>query len=606
MNSGSCVMSGTAYACVCSAPYVGTHCERSDPCASSPCQNGASCFRSWRDEQFICQCPIGFGGTYCQEITNNCLSDPCQNGGTCFNGGANGFVCICTTAYMGRLCQEPMPTTTTAAPTTVKTTQLVSEVCRPNPCLNNGRCLPIGSGLFAYTCLCPMDYAGLTCGVHLEQSTNGPPETRSQPVLCTGDHCRPAKNPNITTISATTSASTTKQISSLDPQVPDSTQIIMQEPTAAAAETTPHEPQICFHDTSVYEEGAVRVKDCVKCTCINGGWLCGERNCDCMINGVRYRNSDTWSVDCNTCICNGGMDICTDMTCGTTCVHNGGYYANGVTRPSECNSCVCEEGNWVCTNDPCDDTCVFGGKTYFAGEMRKESCNSCFCLQDAQWLCTVRDCSKPIIITVSFKINQEFYLIENNQPLFITVFKEDMRQRYNLAKQNIQNVMVFPGSIEVMFDLVEVKNSNIDVQAIASDLGIKIQNGEYILSYEGFDFFVDPSSYKQERLITEGDTQQQNGVIGGLEQSTIILIAVVSCGILGLIVVISSVCYFTKRAPRRARTEYGDSRLPRASDRGNTDDDGFVNIAYQDSFPDIHRNDTDSNMPRNYRIVDNN
>ena len=35
-------------------------------------------------------------------------------------------------------------------------------------------------------------------------------------------------------------------------------------------------------------------------------------------------------------------------------------------------------------------------------------------------------------------------------------------------------LQVFPGSIEVMFDLVEIKDFNLDVQAVASDLEIKV------------------------------------------------------------------------------------------------------------------------------------
>ena len=72
---------------------------------------------------------------------------------------------------------------------------------------------------------------------------------------------------------------------------------------------------------------------------------------------------------------------------------------------------------------------------------------------------------------------------------------------------------------------------------------LQIQNRNYSLNYEGLDLFADPTSFEQEKLET-GPTEFNDNKIFGLEQSTIILIAVVVCGTLGLIIVVASVCYF--------------------------------------------------------------
>ena len=52
------------------------------------------------------------------------------------------------------------------------------DACKPNLCTNGGTCVAVGSGIFTYTCLCPPDYAGLTCGVHLQRKSFNPTTCR--------------------------------------------------------------------------------------------------------------------------------------------------------------------------------------------------------------------------------------------------------------------------------------------------------------------------------------------------------------------------------------------------------------------------------------------
>lgn len=638
MNGGLCFNGDTSYSCLCPGAFTGESCQIFEPCMSEPCKNGGSCYTG--ESSYTCVCGADFTGTQCQEMVNPCLSNPCVNGGQCYtdNTGISSYQCVCSGGFTGDRCQELNPVTSTVSPTTTRPV-IVKDACMPNPCFNDGTCLPIGSGLFSYTCLCPMHYAGLTCAVHLQPQGVCDPNPclnggicllytglgvgREYECICgdqyTGGSCalaieRPSSTPapdpttrQVDTAQTTQASHETTTIPIGGPSTHEPVSITdhvastkLTETTTARVSTT-LAAQICFHGASVYEEGATRVNDCVQCICLNGEWLCGERNCDCMIDGTRYSSTDTWTNDCNTCICNGGVSFCTQMNCGKACNHNGVYYVNGDNRQNGCNTCECVEGDWTCSDNSCGDACLFGPDTFLEGEMRKESCNSCFCLKDAQWLCTVRDCEgSPVIISVSFKINHEFAAIQDSQQEFIQVFKDDMRRRYNLSKQNIQNVMVFPGSILVMFDLVEVKDSNINVEAVASDLQFKVQARNYTIKFQDLDLFADPNSYVKEKLETGSPSTPSNTIFANLSQETIILIAVIGCGILGLIVVVASVCFYTRRAPRRARTEYlGDTRLPRASDY----DDGFVNNGYQEPIAVSNLTNTTESLQRNDRVV---
>ena len=73
------------------------------PCASLPCQNGATCIPT--ASAFFCQCAPGFSGPTCSERENFCAVNPCMNGGTCTNLDA-GFNCECASGFTGITCLE--------------------------------------------------------------------------------------------------------------------------------------------------------------------------------------------------------------------------------------------------------------------------------------------------------------------------------------------------------------------------------------------------------------------------------------------------------------------------------------------------------------------
>ncbi|XP_006875389.1 PREDICTED: hepatocyte growth factor activator [Chrysochloris asiatica] len=117
-----------------------------DPCASSPCLNGASCSSTQDSSSYLCSCPMAFTGkdcsqkkcfdrtryeyletgdhwarvhqghveqcscaggeAQCQDTRHTaCLSNPCLNGGTCHLIVATGTtICACLPGYAGRLC----------------------------------------------------------------------------------------------------------------------------------------------------------------------------------------------------------------------------------------------------------------------------------------------------------------------------------------------------------------------------------------------------------------------------------------------------------------------------------------------------------------------
>jgi Notch-like protein len=82
------------YNVFCSTHDTGTLCEINiDECASSPCQNGATC--EDKINSYRCNCAPGYTGTHCETEIDECaLYQPCQHGGTCTDLIAN-YSCAC-------------------------------------------------------------------------------------------------------------------------------------------------------------------------------------------------------------------------------------------------------------------------------------------------------------------------------------------------------------------------------------------------------------------------------------------------------------------------------------------------------------------------------
>ena len=187
----------TDWKCLCDSGYGGVNCRATTtPCASNPCQNGATCNIAIGGGGgvggYTCQCRSGFSGDSCEtniddcaangdvlcsgapcedrrngyycncdgtgrrgsdcgEMINECLSSPCLNGGTC-EDQVNGYLCRCTNGYDGDICQN--------------------DACYSNPCLNNATCEVRVNG--SYLCRCLNGYEGSNCQGDIDECESGP------------------------------------------------------------------------------------------------------------------------------------------------------------------------------------------------------------------------------------------------------------------------------------------------------------------------------------------------------------------------------------------------------------------------------------------------
>ncbi|XP_033116445.1 protein crumbs-like isoform X2 [Anneissia japonica] len=152
------------YNCSCHAGYEGKNCEVDIPeCASFPCQNNGTCFERsnasfygingpFNDsfsydnaEGFVCECMLGFVGTFCETNFDECGSSACLNGATCIDM-VNMFQCRCAPGYQGVLCEIEI------------------DECQSSPCFNGSTCV---DHVAAYMCLCADGYGGINCDIRL-------------------------------------------------------------------------------------------------------------------------------------------------------------------------------------------------------------------------------------------------------------------------------------------------------------------------------------------------------------------------------------------------------------------------------------------------------
>ncbi|XP_014671305.1 PREDICTED: sushi, von Willebrand factor type A, EGF and pentraxin domain-containing protein 1-like [Priapulus caudatus] len=116
MNKGVCNDMINSFSCTCQPGYSGERCEIKDSkCTSIPCQNNGTCFDTHNN--FTCCCLENYVGLFCEiyipydnatsnetMVTDSCASSPCQQGGTCYNFEET-FVCKCRKGYHGEQCE---------------------------------------------------------------------------------------------------------------------------------------------------------------------------------------------------------------------------------------------------------------------------------------------------------------------------------------------------------------------------------------------------------------------------------------------------------------------------------------------------------------------
>ena len=105
-RSGSTCISDTllnSYICKCPFGHTGKYCENRmadvDECTSKPCLNGGLCLL--KSVGYLCMCNLNYTGTNCQYLMNHCTSKPCQNGGTCVHSSL-GYTCSCPPNFTGK------------------------------------------------------------------------------------------------------------------------------------------------------------------------------------------------------------------------------------------------------------------------------------------------------------------------------------------------------------------------------------------------------------------------------------------------------------------------------------------------------------------------
>ncbi|XP_043837415.1 protein crumbs homolog 2 [Dromiciops gliroides] len=150
-HGGTCLATGTGFACLCQPGWTGPLCEEDvDECMSGPCQNGALCVDGL--DGFLCYCVPGFQGPRCELDIDECASRPCKHEASCVNR-VDGYQCLCSPGYTGLNCETEI------------------DECESDPCQNGGSCL---EGVGSYRCLCSPGYTGHNCQVDIDECESQP------------------------------------------------------------------------------------------------------------------------------------------------------------------------------------------------------------------------------------------------------------------------------------------------------------------------------------------------------------------------------------------------------------------------------------------------
>eukprot|EP01047_Picozoa_sp_COSAG01_P048850 COSAG01_NODE_4788_length_4743_cov_45.744832_2_plen_830_part_00 len=152
-----------SYACSVSAGQ-----PHADPCASSPCQHGATCTSSVT--AYACACVGGFtSGSLgaCERDVDECASSPCKNGATCTDStvepsvSVSAYQCTCVAGFANGVCEylknpkravahghdfinqyttECTVTESSASATLSGSCDIDVDECKSSPCKNGATC----------------------------------------------------------------------------------------------------------------------------------------------------------------------------------------------------------------------------------------------------------------------------------------------------------------------------------------------------------------------------------------------------------------------------------------------------------------------------------
>eukprot|EP00045_Choanoeca_perplexa_P006138 m.52146 g.52146 ORF g.52146 m.52146 type:complete len:1402 (-) comp13482_c0_seq2:40-4245(-) len=139
--------------------------EKTDECASSPCNNG-TCIDGIQSFQCDCQ-GTGYTGQTCNTDINECETDACTGGQLCTNTPGS-YTCACPSgqSLQSGICTLPNP-------------------CTSSPCADPATCIP-SSDNSDFTCKCPSGYvaaSSLACQA-CKAGTYAPSATATECVSC--------------------------------------------------------------------------------------------------------------------------------------------------------------------------------------------------------------------------------------------------------------------------------------------------------------------------------------------------------------------------------------------------------------------------------------
>ncbi|XP_072172930.1 uncharacterized protein [Diadema setosum] len=379
--------------------------------------NGALCLNQGSD--YSCTCSSGTMGTNC-EIQSVCYSSPCQNGGTCYlSEDTTAYVCLCASDFQGDYCEERMVEVGVSPSSTPSTaTRPHEDQCSSYPCAEGSTCVldgPDPYGVYTSMCLCPDGFTGVTCAVELprQESTQAPSfshrVSNTQPAdkaPCSSDPC----------LNGGTCA--------------DSAELfVCLCPTFYVGEQCQTDIRDCSYNGDIFREGQSRNNGCGKCP----------------VAGHIYMNNETWTNDCNTCFCQNGAIVCTNIDCSTVCLFEGRFYNIGEQRDNHCSTCLCQFGRWYCADiENCvDNSCMYGSTAFDEYSIRPQHCNLCTC-ERSTWSCTTSSCD-------------DYY------------FKTEVNRRYFLGAEQLRDIKLSSGGdIDFMpFQFSIVKNSSQDISPVA-------------------------------------------------------------------------------------------------------------------------------------------